>query len=1094
MATTTYNIGQGSLRSSTLTVRAAEESIVFGDNRNNVITISPRSSAGDLGDEVHGGGGNDVIRAARTDDRLFGDDGNDIIYGGDGNDQIEGGNGDDILRGDDGDDTIEGGNGEDVLYGGDGNDQLAGGADDDILDGGSGDDALDGGTGADTLLGGFGNDTISGGDGDDLIVGSFGNDTILGGAGNDTIQGGAEDDPNDPVDDYIDGGDGDDLILAESGNDVILGGGGNDTIYASTGADQVDGGDGDDTIDGGGDNDVLLGGAGDDLIRAGSGDDMVDGGSGNDRLEGSNGADILLGGDGDDILVGGDGARDANGVLIAGDTLDGGDGYDIADYSDSTTPIGFDFSSPDAEGYVTGFGGTAQGDRIRNIESIIGGAAADVLIGDDNANILSGGGGDDQIDGRGGDDILSGGDGADLLIGGDGNDILIGGANGVDPVTGANVGDTLVGGAGIDTVDYSSSPASDPVSGAGVTVGLSDDPNAATVGSGGDAEGDLIVGVENIIGSAFNDTLVGNSAANVLDGGAGNDQIDGNGGDDTLIGGAGVNLLIGDAGNDTFIVGDGTDTMIGGADFDTADYSGAAGGILIQSATISGQPGLAGTAGEAAGDILLDVERVIGTAYGDVLIGNALANTFIAGAGNDLLRGGGGADTLEGGVGIDTLDYTGSAAGVTVVLRDGGLAAITQDRVTSDGNDDSDAAGDVATGFENVYGSAFADWLQGNSDNNLLRGAGGADIIFGGAGIDTADYATSAAGVSIAISDSMSSGPAGVGGDAAGDIVLADVENLTGSAFADFLRGNLAANVLNGGAGDDILRGGAGADTLIGGDGMDLADYSTSSAGVSVSISDNPGSARVGVGGDAEGDLILGDIEGFIGSAFADNLRGNVAANQLFGGAGNDVLRGGGGADLLDGGDGSDIADYSTSASGVSVNLTTGAVSGGDAAGDTLTSIEGLIGSSNGGDLLVGNSLDNYLRTGLDNSTDQLRGGNGADFIISEGGGQNQLYGDGVTGEAAGDPPDGEDTFVILSGSTGQTIIFDYDFNADPDIADDIIIPYSPVLRSVTLGGQAALMLDGPTHDTFVMLNGVSVSTAVPILAQNLTIDPGFVA
>ena len=150
--------------------------------------------------------------------------------------------------------------------------------------------------------------------------------------------------------------------------------------------------------------------------------------------------------------------------------------------------------------------------------------------------------GNDQIDGQEGDDALVGGAGNDLLIGGLGNDLLQGGANFVDPTTGEVVGDIIIGGDGIDTVDYSTSPASDPVTGAGVTVALTDnpDPNVFSVGSGGDAQNDLINNtVENIIGSAFNDTLVGNSAANQLEGGAGNDTIVGNAGDDTLLGGDG---------------------------------------------------------------------------------------------------------------------------------------------------------------------------------------------------------------------------------------------------------------------------------------------------------------------------------------------------------------------------------------------------------------------------------------------------------------------------------------------------------------------------------------------------------------------------
>ena len=89
--------------------------------------------------------------------------------------------------------------------------------------------------------------------------------------------------------------------------------------------------------------------------------------------------------------------------------------------------------------------------------------------------------------GAGGDD--------DTLIGGEGNDTLIGGAG----------ADSLDGGAGIDTADYSGSES-------GVTVDLS-----AGTGTGGDAEGDTLTSIENVTGSAHNDTLTGDAGANTLE-------------------------------------------------------------------------------------------------------------------------------------------------------------------------------------------------------------------------------------------------------------------------------------------------------------------------------------------------------------------------------------------------------------------------------------------------------------------------------------------------------------------------------------------------------------------------------------------------
>ncbi len=116
-----------------------------------------------------------------------------------------------------------------------------------------------------------------------------------------------------------------------------------------------------------------------------------------------------------------------------------------------------------------------------------------------------------------------------------------------------------------------------------------------------------------------------------------------------------------------------------------------------------------------------------------------------------------------------------------------------------------------------MIGSDYADTLTGDTGANVLEGGGGADILDGGAGTDTASYAGSSAGVTVDLGAGTASG-----GDAQGD-VLSNIENLTGSAYADTLTGDTGANVLDGGAGDDTLYGGAGDDSLRGGLGDDTA-------------------------------------------------------------------------------------------------------------------------------------------------------------------------------------------------------------------------------------------------------------------------------
>ncbi len=128
----------------------------------------------------------------------------------------------------------------------------------------------------------------------------------------------------------------------------------------------------------------------------------------------------------------------------------------------------------------------------------------------------------DTLSGLAGNDTLSGLAGNDTLEGGVGNDVLRGGA-GVDH---------LVGGAGIDTAMYSESSV-------GVTVDI-----AAGKGIGGNAQGDVLSGIESVYGGSGGDALSGGATANTLVGNAGNDVIDGRGGQDALGGGAGADRFV----------------------------------------------------------------------------------------------------------------------------------------------------------------------------------------------------------------------------------------------------------------------------------------------------------------------------------------------------------------------------------------------------------------------------------------------------------------------------------------------------------------------------------------------------------------------
>lgn len=262
-----------------------------------------------------------------------------------------------------------------------------------------------------------------------------------------------------------------------------------------------------------------------------------------------------------------------------------------------------------------------------------------------------------------------------------------------------------------------------------------------------------------------------------------------------------------------------------------------------------------------------------------------------------------------------------------------------------------------------------------------------------------------------------------------------NADNFRGGDLGDMLEGNSGADTLGGMGGNDVIEGGAGTDNLSGGDGDDLvqggsgADVLSGGLGIDMlTYKDSSGAVKVSLEGfadwaDANGDIISG-FENLTGSMFNDELSGNGNDNIIIGGLGNDILSGGAGADRLDGGSGNDTADYSTSRSGVSVNLANRDVAGG-ALGDTLVSIENVTGSV-GKDTLTGSKGVNILN-GLDGddvldggkNADTLKGGTGNDRLIG-GVGVDTLYGQ-----------DGSDTFVIAPNSGEADHIMDFDFRFD---------------------------------------------------------------
>ena len=561
-------------------------------------------------------------------------------------------------------------------------------------------------------------------------------------------------------------------------------------------------------------------------------------------------------------------------------------------------------------------------------------------------------------------------------VAGSGHDTVTGN-DAANRLEGRGGDDRLIGGAGADTMDGGAGwdIIDYETSTSGVAVDL-----ATGAASGGHAEGDVVSNIERIAGSRHDDALTGDSGANLLKGRAGDDRLVGGGGDDRLIGGVG---------NDRLIGGEGADTLDGGAGWDIIDYETSTSGVTVDLATG------AASGGDAEGDVVSNVERIAGSRHDDALTGDSGENLLkgragddrldggasddrlIGGVGNDRLIGGEGADTMDGGAGWDILDYESSTSGVTVDLATGAASG-------------GDAEGDVVSNVERIDGSRHDDILTGDSGENLLKGRAGDDRLVGRRGDDR-------------------------------------------------LIGGVGDDRLVGGRDDDWLIGGAGADTLIGGSGEDVIDYRVSPSGVTINLATGAAS-----GGHAQGDRIAG-VEHVIGTEHDDHITGDAGANRLTGGGGddrligaegNDRLIGGAGGDTLDGGVGWDIIDYESSTSGVTVDLATGAASGGHAQGDRIAGVEHVIGTEHD-DHITGDAGANRLTGG--GGDDTLLGGAGRDrFIFEPGNGDDtiqdftdgedviDLIGFDVTGFAElSMRSDDRGVVIDLSGHGGGTILLE---------------------------------------------------------------------
>eukprot|EP00873_Tetraselmis_striata_P031945 jgi/Tetstr1/452209/TSEL_039245.t1 len=700
---------------------------------------------------------------------------------------------------------------------------------------------------------------------------------------------------------------GDDHVIGGDGSNDISGGAGNDDLYGGNGDDTLRGGEGGDTLNGGQGNDMVLGEAGDDTILYGNGhgSDTIDGGAGQDRLrivEGSFNADdeveVRLTGGAVDLI---NGTTSVTGVEATDLDLRGGSDTLVYDTDE-------DVSVNLLTGTATGFSVT------RGVENVTGDAGNDTLTGNSLDNVLDGREGDDALDGGFGNDTLVGGAGGDDLRGGAGDDHLEGGAG----------DDRVDGGAGRDTASYASAAAAVTVSLLG-QAGRASFEEQDTIGAGIDR----LIEIENLEGSAFDDTLTGDADDNVIDGGAGADTMTGGLGDDTYVIDSTADVMIEAEGE-----GDDTVRTSVSMDMNTPLAAGIENVVLTGSDNIDGR-------------------------------GQGLDNRLTGNSGDNVLNGAGGVNTviLEGNVEDYDFIHPGQGPNTFDVASDAGGTdrLINIQRAEIGGIDYQIVRGNNAGNV--VEGTADRDLLLGHLGNDTLNGNDGDDILVGGTGNDTMN---GGAGNDTYLVTEQGDRVSEEGGDGVDTILSAisldlhptrgvhvdgEVENLTligdgnidgtghngdnviignsgqntlgGGAGNDTLIGNAGNDRLLGHSGDDVLEGGEGSDTLNGGNGIDTARFAGAAGdyafGVGVSglstithlasgdvdtlvdverLQFGDGEVLNIVGGDGD---VTSDVPGIIfGGEGNDTITGSNGDDVIIGGAGDDTLQG---YDLGDGDD-----------------------------------------------------------------------------------------------------------------------------------------------------------------------------------------------
>jgi parallel beta-helix repeat protein len=539
-----------------------------------------------------------------------------------------------------------------ALIGGAGNDVLRLHGNQRLLAlGGTGDDELH-------LIGGS-NSTLAGGDGSDQFfvsaagVGNYvfgGNDndavTVIQGTGVGVFTESGDDHvvfttngEEVPTQSFARGGLGNDRFTIEAGRHILVAGEVGSNHIEVTGGHHIVAAGGianDRLVVYGGSSVVLLGEGGHDLLEYHGGEDVIlSGGDGDDQLLAYGYNIDLYGDDGDDVyqLFA---ASEPGEVLIRELLFIDGEnfeaearGADTIDLSAFTEGVTLDLTQ-------VGLLQSLFGDHLSlhlqgSLENIVGTQGDDVLYGNDEANRLDGGGGDDQLFGFGGDDILISRAGNDQLHGGYGNDHYVF----ASPEMGQHVSVTVIEapGDGKDQLDFSALTTglgsfslleNTPQEIAGETITLTLRDSLAGAAS--------VAEIEDLIGTHFDDMVIGNGLDNRIELLGGINTVDGKGGNDIYVfaGGELGELIVHDRADYS-----GTRTLDFAAfdaplllDLELAEFQNFADQLRLRLV----EP--------------LAIHNVVGTSFDDHILGNANDNVIYGAAGRDVLEGRGGSDRL----------------------------------------------------------------------------------------------------------------------------------------------------------------------------------------------------------------------------------------------------------------------------------------------------------------------------------------------------------------------------------------------------------------------------------------------------------------